>query len=85
MLKVNRETLDHLERDYPGIGETIRHFEEAALPACSRCSSEDTAIVQCGVIGRTISLAAATTKFRLIPNGPAPGKFFCNRCNDFFG
>jgi hypothetical protein len=83
-LKVDKKELDRLEEEYPGIGETIRHFEEATLPVCSRCRSEDTASVQCGVVGRTIKIACATTKFRLIANGPAPGKYFCNRCKEFF-
>jgi len=54
------------------------------LPACSRCGSENTADVQCGIIGRTINIAAATTKVKLIPNGPKAGACFCNTCNEFF-
>jgi len=54
------------------------------LPQCPRCGSKDTADVQCGIIGRTINIAAATTRFKLIPNGPAPGKYFCNACDEFF-
>lgn len=84
MLKIDAEGLDRLEKAYPGIGETIRSFEDAMLPECSRCCSMDTGSVQCGVIGRTISLARATTKFKLIANGPKPGRFFCNACNTFF-
>ena len=84
MLKINKETLDHIEKQYPGIGKTILYFEKATLPVCSRCGSEDTADVQCGIIGRTINIAAATTKFKLIANGPKPGKYFCNACNECF-
>ena len=84
MLKVNKETLDWMEKTYPGIGESIRSHEEDALPVCSRCGSEDTASVGCGVIGRTINLAAATTKFKLFPNRPSLGKYFCNSCDKFF-
>jgi len=84
MLKINKETLDHIEKQYPGIGESIFAFEKATLPVCSGCGSEDTADVQCGIIGRTINIAAATTKFKLIPNGSKPGKYFCNTCNEFF-
>jgi hypothetical protein len=84
MLKIDENDLNWLEKHYPGIGETIRFFEEAALPACSRCASGDPASVQCGVIGRTISIAAATTRFKLVANAPAPGKYFCNTCNSFF-
>ncbi len=85
MLKIDKETLDHMEKNYPGIGEAVLRFEQAALPACSHCGSENTADVQCGTIGRTISIAAATTKFKLIPNGPKPGGYFCNACSEFFG
>lgn len=85
MLKVDQKTLDHMEKQYPGIRETIRLREEAVLPVCSRCGSANTADVGCGVIGRTIYLAGATTKFKLIPNLPKPGEYFCNECDDFFG
>jgi len=84
MLKINKETLDHIEKQYPGIGETILHFEKATLPVCSRCGSEDTAEVGVGLVGRSINIAAATTKFKLIPNSPKAGKYFCNTCDEFF-
>jgi hypothetical protein len=74
-----------LENRYPGITESILRFERAELPACPRCGSQDTANVQVGLIGRTIDIAAATTKFKLIPNGPKPGAYFCNACGEFFG
>jgi len=83
-LTVNDETLARMEEQHPGIRKTILRFEEAALPACALCGSENTADVGRGVIGRTISIAAATTKFRLVPNSPAPGRYFCNACNKFF-
>ena len=84
MLKINKESLDHIEMQYPGIGKTILYFERATLPVCSRCESENTADVQCGIIGRTINIAAATTKFKLIPNAPKPAEYFCNACDKFF-
>lgn len=84
MLKIDKETLNRMEAKYPGIGESIRSREEATLPACSLCGSQDTATVGCGVIGRTISLSAATAKFKLISNGPALGEYFCNTCDKFF-
>ena len=84
MLKINKKELNQLEKDYPGIKEQIRSFEEATLPACPRCGSEDTADVQVGIIGRTINIAGATTKFHLMANGPKPGKYFCNTCREYF-
>ncbi len=84
MLKIDKDRLNQMEREHPGIAETILRFEEATLPACSRCGSDDTADVQCGIVGRTISIAAATTRFRLDANGPKPGKYFCNSCEKFF-
>lgn len=84
MLTVNNETLRRMEEQHPGIGETILYFEEATVPACTRCGSSDTANVGCGVVGRTIYIATATTKFKLIPNSPAPGRYFCNACGEFF-
>lgn len=84
MLRLSKEELDRLEMTYPGIVETIFHFEEARLPSCPRCRSENTADVTCGVIGRTIDIVAATTKIKLIPNPPKPGEYFCNDCETFF-
>jgi hypothetical protein len=85
MKKVHKNTLDQMEQQYSGIQSEVNHFEAANLPLCSRCGSDNTAVVRCGIIGRSISIAAATTKIKLIPNGPGPGKFFCNACKEFFG
>jgi len=84
MLKMNKETVDQREKQCRGIGKAKLYFEKATLPVCPRCGSEDTAYVQCGIIGRTTNIAAATTKLKLIANGPKPGKHFCNACNRFF-
>jgi hypothetical protein len=85
MLKVNREELDRLEGMYPGIGSLIQKVEETELPACARCGSPDTAEVGIGLVGFSMNLAGATTKYKLLANGPAPGKYFCNSCEKFFG
>jgi len=84
MLKINEKTLDHLEKQYPGIRKSILDREKATLPVCSRCGSHDTAVVNCGMVGRTINIAAATTKFKLVPNGPKSGDYFCNTCEQCF-
>ena len=74
-----------LEDRYPGITEQLRRFEEAELPSCPHCGSDNSASVQVGVIGRTIYLAASTKKFKLVPNMKDKlGKFFCNACGKFF-
>jgi hypothetical protein len=64
MLKVKDKTLDEMEAQHPGIRKTILWFENAVLPACPHCGSEDTANVQIGIIGRTIYLATATSPRR---------------------
>lgn len=84
MMKISPSEVEELERIYPGIATSIQRFEGAELPACTHCGSTDTADVQVGIIGRTICLASSTTKFKLIPNGPKPGKYFCNTCRKFF-
>lgn len=84
MLKHSLVSIEGLEKKYPGIKEQILRFENAVLPFCSFCGSGDTADVQIGIIGRTIHICAMTTKFKLIPNGPKPGGYFCNSCNRFF-
>ena len=84
MLKINETDLRKLEQRFPGIIDQIMYFEEADLPICTHCQSMDTADVQIGIIGRTLHIAYATTKFKLIPNGPMPGRYFCNTCSNFF-
>ncbi|MEO8143117.1 MAG: hypothetical protein ABI654_02790 [Betaproteobacteria bacterium] len=84
MLKIDERTLNQLEAMYPGILKSILWFEGAVLSACPRCGSSDTANVQVGIVGRTVTIAAATSKMKLIPNGPKPSKYFCNACNKFF-
>jgi|FLOH01.1.fsa_nt_gi hypothetical protein len=84
MLKMNDEGLDRLENDYPGIKKNILKIENTVLPACARCGSEDTAMIGVGIVGRSCRMTGATTKWRVIPNGPPPGEFFCNPCNEFF-
>lgn len=74
-----------LEERYPGITEDIRYFENAVLPPCPHCGSEDTASVQVGIIGRTININAATRKFFLVPNmSDKKGKYLCRQCGKFF-
>ena len=84
MLKVDKKDLDRMEKDYPSIKENIAHFEDAILPPCPMCKSVDTAIENCGVIGRTINILTATTKLKLLMSGPIPGKYFCNKCKKYF-
>jgi hypothetical protein len=84
MPTADKDVLDQMEEQHPGIKEQILRFRNAELPACPRCGSEDTASVQCGIIGRTIYIAAATRKVRLIANPPKPGRFFCNACKEYF-
>jgi hypothetical protein len=65
MLKVNQETLKDFEGKHSGITEQIMQFENAVLPVCPDCKSDNTANVQVGIIGRTMNIAAATTKYKL--------------------
>lgn len=84
MLKVNDDWLRQAEAAYPGFQKTLMHYESAALPACTACRSSNTAAVSGGVIGRTIALAAATTKMKLLPNADGTARHFCNDCEQFF-
>lgn len=84
MIRVTEWELDYLEARRPGVKELILRFENAVLPPCPHCGSAHTADVQVGVIGLTISIACATTKFKLLPNHPVPGPYFCNDCQRYF-
>ena len=84
MIKRSKTEIKQMEIQYPGIIDQIMRFENEDLPNCSYCGSEDTADVQIGIIGRTISIKGATSKIHLIFNGPKPGQYFCNYCRKFF-
>jgi hypothetical protein len=74
------ETYDH-DKVYQ---ELHARFMRMDVPTCTQCGSRNTASVQVGVIGLTIRLAATCSKFKLIANGPKPGNWFCNSCQQFF-
>ena len=76
--------LEEWEQDYPGIGEQIERHQSAELPPCPHCGSESTAVVGVGAVGRAILLSSTCSKFKLIGNGPKPGEYFCNSCQQFF-
>lgn len=84
MLKINGDDFARLEKNYPGITDQIMSRENETLPDCPNCMSNDTAEVNVGFIGRTITIGACTTKFKLIGNGPKPGRYFCNICKKYF-
>ena len=84
MLKQSTTQLVKLEADYPGITQSILKFDNSILPHCPSCRSENTAHVEVGCVGRSIAIAAATTKVKLIPNRATPGNHYCNSCTTFF-
>lgn len=79
-----KEMLARMEENYPGITQQVMQFDAMEMPPCPYCGSEDTAIVQVGIIGRSISVSAATKKVTLVMNGPKPGKYRCNECKEYF-
>ena len=84
MLKFLDHEMAHVEKQHPGITGWVLRLEDEVLPICPHCGSTDTAVVLIGIIGRTIHIAAATTKARLLPNGPKPGTHYCNHCEEYF-
>jgi len=85
MLKINKTELGRFEALHPGISQSIQRFEAAVLPSCSSCGSSDTAVVEHGIVGYLIHVAAASSKVKISPNAPAPGPYFCNSCESYFG
>lgn len=83
MLKVSEEWLRRAETDRPGIRDTIEFYEAQLLPACPHCASTHSARVSSGIVGRSMTVAAATTKIHLRPNG-RPGAYYCNDCRTYF-
>jgi hypothetical protein len=84
MLMTSEAGLDSLDKDHPGIKKSILEIEAKVLPACAHCGSDDTASVGIGIVGRSMRIAGATTKYHLIAGGPKPGAFFCNSCREYF-
>ena len=84
MTEDGKSEVDKLETHYPGISGQQRSSDAAVLPSCPKCGSKDTARVNVGITGRTMGLAASSKKFKLIPNGPKPGEYFCNSCEVYF-
>lgn len=85
MSNKQKDEAARLEEQYPGITEQLNQFKEAKLPSCPHCKSVETASVQVGIVGRTMTLAALTKKIKLVPNmGNDKGKFFCNTCKKYF-
>jgi hypothetical protein len=84
-LRISDTELNRLNDQYDGIRDQILHFESMDIPACSCCGSDDTAATQVGVIGRTMNIALATSKVKLIGNRTSSeGRHFCNACESFF-
>jgi Lon protease-like protein len=84
MLKVKQSDLKRFESIYPGITKQIMSFESAMLPVCPICDSTRTAIVEVGIIARTMTIAAATSKCQLVPDEPKPAEFYCGDCRRYF-
>ncbi|MEQ8174387.1 MAG: hypothetical protein ABRQ26_04880 [Syntrophomonadaceae bacterium] len=83
MIRVSTEFLEQMESFYPGISDIIYYFDSLDLPICPKCGSENTASVEVGVIGQTLVLAIATTRFHLLPKSK-PGDYHCNDCKVYF-
>lgn len=82
-LLVDESWIDEAERSYPGFRKDLAYAESRDIPLCTACGSANTARVGGGLIGRTMHLAAATTKFKLVPNNRL-GDVYCNACDRFF-
>ena len=41
--------------------------------------------VSAGIVGRSTTVAVATTRMKLLSNNPKPGLSFCNPCDEFCG
>lgn len=64
--------------------EIYARYTRMEVPPCPQCGTSNTASVQVGIVWITIWMAATCPKFKLIPNGPKPGNWFCNTCQKFF-
>lgn len=83
-LKIGYRELRKLETDYPGILNELRRLIIAGRAVCPRCQSTQTAVVLRGMIGRTIALAAATPRVKLLPPGQPNHSHCCRACGHGF-
>ena len=84
MIRLTRTQIEALEERYEGITDWITRFEKEVVYACPKCGSTDTALVQVGVVGRLLAIAAATSKVAIVLNGPKPGKYKCHVCRTYY-
>ena len=83
MIKFSLDQIKNNEKNYEGIASQIMKFDNRVLPPCPFCGSEDTAVVLRAAIGRTIAIAAATTKVTLSLK-PDSRHFYCHACKQQF-
>lgn len=83
MILVSRDTIDRMEKRYPGITAQIYFYEKNQSPRCPECLIRDTAVVNVGFVGRSINIAMATSKYHLRANRKV-GNYYCNRCQVYF-
>jgi hypothetical protein len=85
MPRKSKKEREALESSYVGIWEQIKEFENTPIKPCPHCESDNTALVQVGIIGRSVNIAASTLKIKLVPNPKNKlRRFFCNSCGKFF-
>ncbi len=83
MLKIANESIERAEEIHPGFREMVDRYEALELPPCPGCDSADTARVSSGIVSRSIHLAAASSRFKLVPGIPE-GRYWCNACECYF-
>lgn len=71
------------ENSYEGVASQILRFDNRVLPPCPYCNSTDTAVIMRAAIGRTITIASATTKAKIYL-GDGKGNFYCHACKQQF-
>ena len=84
MIKVDYRVLASMDREHPGLMDSITAYEHIELPRCPRCNSRDTALVHAGVTPRSALIQRATTKFHLTDADLPPGHYYCNHCIYYF-
>lgn len=87
MLKLPSASLSELEKQYLGIQAQIEAMEGTPSSSCPRCGREDAARITIGLVGRTLALAAATTRCHLLPSGTDESQgmtWFCRHCQETY-
>jgi hypothetical protein len=86
MITYSPELLATLDREFPGLITSVRHYEKQTHPPCPHpeCASSDTALILTGPDLKTLSITGVTTKCHYSQEPISNKTHHCNSCGENF-